>query len=119
MANHPIVHIDIPANDREAAGQFYADLFGWQVRHINEMNYSLFEAEGGPGGGFSSTADGQAEPDKVLIYVLTDDIEASLAKAESLGGRTVMPKMEIPNTGWMAIFSDPTGNRIGLYTNMD
>ena len=52
----------------------------------------------------------------MLVYVGTDDIEASLAKAESLGGSTIVPKTEIPGQGWFAVFTDPTGNRMALYT---
>jgi predicted enzyme related to lactoylglutathione lyase len=49
----------------------------------------------------------------------TDDIDSSLAKAESHGGKNVTPKTEIPNTGWFGFFSDPTGNLIGLYTPLE
>jgi uncharacterized protein len=38
--------------------------------------------------------------------------------AESLGGKILMPKTEIPHVGWWAAFADPTGNRIALYTSM-
>ncbi|MBV9707198.1 MAG: VOC family protein, partial [Chloroflexi bacterium] len=44
---------------------------------------------------------------------------ASLAKVEELGGKTVRSKTEIPNTGWFAIFTDPTGNTIALFTNTE
>ena len=49
----------------------------------------------------------------------TDDIDASLAKAESLGGKTVIPKTEIPGVGWFGFFSDPTGNVVSLYTSKE
>jgi predicted enzyme related to lactoylglutathione lyase len=113
---HPIVHVEIPAANQQAAGDFYAKLFGWNIQHMPEMNYSTFAAEGGPGGGFPQVGD-MAKPGEVLIYVGTDDIEASLAQAESLGGKTVVPKTEIPGIGWFGIFQDPTGNRMALYTN--
>jgi predicted enzyme related to lactoylglutathione lyase len=52
----------------------------------------------------------------VRISVLTDDIESTLAKVEELGGQTVTPKTEIPDMGWFAVFKDPQGNLIGLFT---
>jgi len=52
----------------------------------------------------------------VVPYVTTDDIEASLEKIGSNGGSTVVPKTEIPGFGHFAIFSDPTGNRIELFS---
>jgi uncharacterized protein len=50
-----------------------------------------------------------------LIYISTDDIDATLAKAESLGAKTLTPKTEAPY-GWLAVLTDPDGNRIALYT---
>ena len=37
-------------------------------------------------------------------------------RAESLGAKTLMPKTSIPGIGWFALFADPTGNQVGLYT---
>jgi hypothetical protein len=121
MSNHPIVHVEIPGHDTKAAGKFYAEAFGWKVETEPGFDYTMFQAEGGPGGGFSNVGDNMGlstRPGDVLIYVGTDDIEASLAKIQSLGGKVVAPKTEIPQTGWFAIFTDPTGNKIGLYTAM-
>lgn len=123
MSAHPIVHLDIPANDPQAASKFYADAFGWQIQFAQEFNYHMFQAEGGPGGGFvevSSAADGdamQTNIGEVLVYLGSDDIDADLRKVESLGGAVVLPKTEIPNIGWFGVFRDPTGNKIGLYTD--
>ena len=116
MASHQIVHVELPSQDIAAAGRFYADLFGWKIDHMPEMNYALFDPGDGRGGGFPQIDGELVTPGAVLVYVSTDDIEASLAKAESLGGNTVVPKTEIPGMGWFAIFSDPSGNRVGLYT---
>jgi hypothetical protein len=113
--SHPIVHIEFSAQDREAASQFYSDLFGWKVEQFPEMNYATFEAEGGPGGGFNPVSDTNPAG-TVMVYVGTGDIDASLARAESLGGVIVQPKTEIPGYGWFGFFQDPTGNTVGLYT---
>jgi predicted enzyme related to lactoylglutathione lyase len=118
----PIVHIELPANDTKAASEFYSNLFGWKIDHDPNFDYYQFRPESGPGGGFVNPSPATEmniayEPGKVLVYVASDDIEASLAKAESLGAKTVLPKTEIPGVGWFAVFSDPTGNNIGLYTS--
>jgi predicted enzyme related to lactoylglutathione lyase len=114
--SHPIVHVEIPSENQEASGKFYSELFGWQYHAHPEFDYATFQAEGGPGGGFPKVDGESVTPGNVLVYVGTDDIEASLAKAESLGASTLVPKTEIPGTGWFAIFTDPTGNRMALYT---
>ena len=120
---HPFVHVEIPADDTLAAGKFYGDVFGWNIQTDPTFNYTQFQAEGGPGGGFVSTheaTDGgmvQYKADSLLLYIGTDDIDASLAQVEAHGGKTVLPKTEIPGIGWFAIFTDPTGNHLALYTH--
>jgi len=120
VSNHPIVHIEIPAKKAGEAGKFYGDLFGWKIEADPMYDYVQFQAEGGPGGGFAELAGSTAnnpeyKPDSLIVYVGSDDIDADLAKVESLGGKTVFPKTEIPHVGWFAIFTDPTGNRIALF----
>jgi len=119
MSNHSIVHIEIPASDPATASKFYADLFDWKIQVDPSFDYHMFQADPGPGGGFVKIGDDPTyKPGEVLIYISTDDIDATLARIESHGGKTLQPKTEIPNTGWFAIFSDPTGNRLALYTSM-
>lgn len=116
MASHPIVHIEFSAKDLVAAARFYNQLFGWTTEQEPQMNYATFRAEGGPGGGFSPLTENNS-PGTVLVYILSADIEADLAKAASLGGKIITHKMEIPGEGWMGVFADPTGNKVGLFTN--
>ena len=116
MPQHPIVHVEIPAADLVQAGDFYSQVFGWQVEHIPQMGYTVFQAEGGPGGGFTKVDEQTAPVGRVLVYIHTDDIDGSLARIEANGGVAVAPKTEIPGIGWFAVFTDPTGNRLALFT---
>ena len=118
MSQHPIIHIEFSASDREDAGRFYNDVFGWQIQQMPEMNYATFEAQGGPGGGFNPV-DEQNPAGTILVYIDTKDINADLKKIETLGGTTIVPKTEIPKIGWFAIFADLTGNQVGLYTSIE
>lgn len=118
MAKHSIVHVEFSAQDPKAAGKFYGELFGWKITEDTNMDYVMFEPEQGPGGGMPRVGE-MMQPGSVLVHVSTDDIEASLAKAEKLGGKRVVPETEIPGFGWFAIFSDPTGNMVGLYKAMN
>ena len=114
-ARREIVHMEIPAADREAAAHFYNELFGWEFEHMGPpMNYTTF-ATGNIGGGFPDLGE-MYEPGDVLVYLYSDDIDADLRRIESRGGQTVMPSTEISGFGWFAVFSDPTGNRLALYT---
>lgn len=117
MSEHPIVHVEFSAVDREAAGKFYSELFGWKIEQIPEMNYATFETGEGVGGGFNPVQENNPAG-TVIVYVATDDIDSTLARAEMLGGKTMVPKSEIPGMGWFGLFSDPSGNQVGLYTAM-
>src|SRR5437763_11386050 len=82
MAAHPIVHVEFPASDPKAAGKFYGDLFGWQIQtDPNFEDYPMFQAEGGPGGGFVKTGiagGGGAlsyQAGEPLLYVASEDID--------------------------------------------
>lgn len=118
MVKRNIVHIEIPTSDAAESGKFYADLFGWDIQTDTNLNYTMFAPAEGPGGGFTEVSD-ETPVGKVLLYVDSADIDADLKKAESLGGKIIAPKMEIPETGWFGIFEDPTGNHIALYTSMN
>ena len=114
-----VVHVEIPAANVEAAGKFYQDLFGWKISYDPELNYSMWEAGNGDAyGGFPQVSD-QTHAGQVLVYIASDDIDADLKKVVEMGGKVIFPKDEIPQTGWFALFQDPTGNVLGLYTSMN
>lgn len=118
MAKHPIVHIEFAAKEPKAASEFYKKVFDWKIEHMPEMDYYTFSVEPGPGGGFNPVDGEMIHKGDVLVYIQTDDIEATLKSIEGLGGKIVQPKTEIPNMGWYALFEDPFGNRVGIYQGM-
>jgi len=124
MSAQPIVHIEFPANDPQAANKFYAAAFGWRIQTDPHFDYHMFQAEGGPGGGFVPVAtptDGgmmQYKAGEALVYIASDDIDADLRKVEALGSAVLIPRTEIPQVGWCDVFRDPTGNKVALFTNM-
>jgi len=50
----------------------------------------------------------------VTFYVQVSDLQAALKKAESLGGKTVVPVTKIPNVVTFALFQNPEGNIVGI-----
>ena len=119
MSKRNIVHVEIPAANVEAAGSFYADLFGWKLNPMTEMNYTMWEAGNGDEyGGFPQVSD-ENPAGQVLVYIASDDIDTDLKTVEKLGGKVLHKKTEIPGNGWFGIFKDPTGNVLGLYTSMN
>ena len=115
MTKRNIVHIEIPTRNHEESIKFYGELFGWKTEHFPDMHYTTWETDDHPGGGFSE----ESKPSEVLIHINSDNIEADLKKAKSLGAEIVREKTEIPNIGWWGVFKDPTGNQIALYTALN
>src|SRR5207249_5551981 len=69
-------------------------------------------AGSGINGGLGQTKEGQAP--HCVFYVENPDIQALLDKAESMGGKTVVPVTEVPDMVTFAHFTDPFGNLVGL-----
>jgi uncharacterized protein len=118
MSKHNIVHIEISTTDAQQSARFYQQLFGWKMTPVPGMNYTTWNPEVGPGGGFSPIGDNTKAGD-VLVHVSSDDIEADLKKVGKLGGKVVRAKSEIPGVGWWGVFTDLTGNMIALFTALN
>ena len=117
MSARNIVHIEIPTSNLEQSGDFYGKLFGWKITPMPEMNYGLWEPSERPGGGFSPIGPDVA-PGQVLIHVASEDIEADLERAQTLGATVLREKTEIPDIGWWGVFRDPSGNSMALFTGL-
>jgi uncharacterized protein len=118
----PVLHFEVIGKDGGKLQGFYAQMFDWEIDANNQMNYGIVPREGntdengvGIGGGVGAGPEGYAG--HVTFYVEVPDVEASLARAERLGGKrlmgpdTVMPGLEIGQ------FSDPEGHLIGVMRN--
>ena len=109
---HPVTHFEVLGKDGKKLQEFYSSAFGWKVDASNPMNYGIVEADGsGIGGGIAAGQDGEQ---RVTFYVEAADLKATLEKIEGLGGKTIMPPMEVPGGPEIAAFADPEGNVIGL-----
>lgn len=109
---NPTMWFEVAGKDHQALKAFYSELFEWKLNDMDGMPYSVLDdAAGGIPGGIGAAPEGH--PGHVTFYVQVDDLEAALAKAESLGGKKGMGPMDIPN-GRIALFSDPEGHEIGL-----
>jgi uncharacterized protein len=117
-----VVHFEVPFDDGDRARAFYKSAFGWEIMAMPEMDYTIVSTgptgEQGPtepgyiGGGMMARSDGFQGP---VIVVDVDDINATLATVEELGGKTVRPRMEVGEMGFAAYFTDSEGNLMGLW----
>ena len=120
MAN-TICYFEIPASDLQGASAFYSKLFGWTMAAASGDNedYLFISTSDQPdtlgGGMHRPVVEGQA----VTIYVKVASIDDICASAEELGGAVVTPKTLIAGFGWVAAFSDPQGNTIGLFQDKE
>jgi predicted enzyme related to lactoylglutathione lyase len=115
---NPVVWFEVMGKDGPKLRSFYGDLFGWSYEEVEGMDYGMVqEADGGEmpsiQGGIGTAPEGA--PNYQTFYVAVDDVQAALDKAESLGGTTTVPPMDLPMGGKIAIFNDPEGNMIGLF----
>jgi predicted enzyme related to lactoylglutathione lyase len=112
-ATPPVVHWEIQARDAKKLHGFYADLFGWTINANNPMNYGMVasKGKGGIDGGIGGTPPGGQN--RVLVYTAVPDINVTLKKAESLGGKTLMPRTDLGMV-ILATFEDPEGNHFGI-----
>jgi uncharacterized protein len=109
----PVVHFEIGCRDAQRTRDFLAGTFGWKMKAAGPS--ILIDTEGHGGINGHITALGHDPHSYVTVYVEVDDLAGCLAKAESLGGRTVVPPSEVPGQGHFAWLADPDGNTIGLW----
>jgi len=115
----PVVHFEIIGKDVEKLQSYYADLFGWEVNSDNPMNYGIVQREGnvtqegiGIGGGIGAAPEGYSG--HTTFYIEVPDVEAALAKAESLGGSRMMGPEKVMDGVELGLFTDPEGHIIGV-----
>lgn len=110
------VHFEIPASNPETLMQFFTTCFGWQFHKWDgPMPYWLIttgdKAKRGIDGGLLSRQD-PAQP--IVNTIEVADLDQTLATVAANGGQTVVPRMPIPEVGWLAYIKDPEGNMHGL-----
>ncbi len=114
---NPVTHFEIMGKDGKKLQDFYGKLFGWHIDANNPMNYGLVDTHTGKGigGGIGPEIGGGK---RVTVYAEVDDLAATLKKAESLGGKTIMPPTDVPGGPSIAMFTDPEGNIMGISKGM-
>jgi predicted enzyme related to lactoylglutathione lyase len=122
---NPVVHFEMPFDDRARMAKFYENAFGWETQMLGEEmgNYVLATTteteEGRPkipgainGGFFPRKADWPAQHPSLVIAV--DDIGAAIKQVAAAGGKVLGDPMEIPEVGQYVSFMDTEGNRVSM-----
>lgn len=108
----PVVHFEIGSRNSAETAKFFGELFGWHTQQMGPAHMIDTGSKAGIQGHFSSL--GHEPHTYVTVYVEVDDIGAYLKKAESLGGKTLVPQVDI-DAGSFAWIADLEGNIIGLW----
>lgn len=111
-----LVHWEIPSNDLAKSKEFYEKLFGWKFQQWSE-DYALFDAKGAVSGALMKVESLPEPGTGIRVYVGVEDMPATLARVEELGGKTQQPKTDIGGgMGFAGSFTDPCGCLIGLWS---
>ena len=110
---HPVMWFEVLGTDGRKLQRFYGDLFGWTFDVSPQSDYGVVKTGGERGimGGVGSAYPGTRP--WVTVYAETPDVTASLAKAQALGGKVVMPRTVLPDV-ILGLFEDPEGHTLGL-----
>lgn len=123
---NPVVHFEMPAEDRKRMADFYSNVFGWQTHLLGEEmgNYvtvstSETDEKGRPkmpgainGGFYPKSKDMPNQYPSVVIAV--DDIRESIKKVTEAGGKVLGEPSEIQGVGKYVSLIDTEGNRVSM-----
>jgi predicted enzyme related to lactoylglutathione lyase len=123
---NPVVHFELPAEDRKRMSEFYAKVFGWKMQQLGEDmgNYVVAttadsDENGRPkrpgtinGGFYQKTEDMPAQYPSVVIAV--ENIREQMKNVEKTGGKVLGEPMDIPGVGKYVSFLDTEGNRVSM-----
>jgi predicted enzyme related to lactoylglutathione lyase len=54
-------------------------------------------------------------PSLWIPYLAVEDVDATVERANGLGATTLMPGMDVPDVGRIAVLADPAGALVGLF----
>lgn len=118
VVNQPgaLVWNELATRDVDGAKAFYNAVFGWGS-NTDESNYTTFADENGRiGAGMIQMDDSWGEmPPYWGVYIMVDDVAATVGKAQSLGGNVMVPPTPAGEMGTFSVLQDPQG---GVFTVM-
>lgn len=125
MGKNKVTHFEIPTSDMRKARAFYESVFDWKLESEKDMDYCMARTvdsdkdgmpaeKGGINGGFYKRTSKTEGPSFVIE---TDSIDETAKAIEKAGGKITTPKHAIGEWGFMADFTDPEGNELGLWEN--
>ena len=117
----PVVHFEIGVRNVQQTKKFYAQLLGWEFSPYGEsqMVSNVGPMAGTPGIGGHLNQLGHPPHNYCLVYAQVEDLAKTIAQAQQLGGKQLVPPTEVPNMGTFAWLADPEGTIVGLWKPMN
>ena len=111
---HPVMQWQILARDPNKVSAFYTTLFGWKISADNPMGYRMVDTDSGRGinGGIWPIGD-EGHP-HVQMFIEVDDVTATAARVQELGGQIIIPPQVLPGGDELAVVLDTEGLSLGL-----
>jgi predicted enzyme related to lactoylglutathione lyase len=119
---NPVVHFELPADDRKKLADFYSNVFGWETKFFGEEmgNYvtvstadtdekGMLKQPGAINGGIYQKGQG-TQSDFPSLVISVDDIHEHIKIVNKAGGKVLGEPMDIPGIGAFVSFRDPSGN---------
>jgi hypothetical protein len=105
---------ELATSDLDGAQRFYGEAFGWGFEDAEgmPMRYVMIKNGERTNGGLREPQPG--EPSYWLVYFGTEDVGATLAKVEELGGTRMAGPVDI-GVGALGVAQDPQGAVFALY----
>lgn len=118
LVNAPgaLVWNELASPDLDASSKFYSGLFGWKIESLpsSAMGTYLAIKNGTANNGGMRELAPPGTPPHWLVYFGVDDVEEALAKADELGGSTVLGATDI-QIAKIAVLADPQGAAFAIY----
>ena|SRR5215467_1831832 len=110
---------ELMTTDPDAAREFYTQLFGWGSKSMDMPNGKYTTVQVGDtsiAGLMKIPPEAQGTPPNWGCYVTVDDVDATCKRAQELGAKVIVPVMDIPTVGRMAVIQDPQGAVLSVIT---
>lgn len=108
-------YVEFPARKPEQTREFFRAAFGWEFEEFGP-DYCAFSGEGLDGGFYRSDLYSTTQSGAALLVFYSEDLEATLAKVESAGGRLEKPIFDFPG-GRRFHFCEPSGNEFAVWSD--
>ncbi|MEX2962804.1 VOC family protein [Microbulbifer sp. TYP-18] len=111
-----INYVEFPSTDLLVTKEFFAGVFGWTFEDFGP-DYTAIQNAGLDGGFFKSEQAVSTENGSALVVIYSNALEATQAKIEAFGGKTIKPIFSFPG-GRRFHFSDPNGNEYAVWSDI-